>query len=75
MATPGSIRRYLPHEKNAANFDPRKFYRVAADAMQIICQARYEAFGSAGHAGKIKVIPLDQMVERYASGELDPKLN
>ena len=75
MASTGSIRRYLAQEENAANFDPRKFYRVAADAMQVICQARYEAFGSAGHASKIKVIPLDQMVERYASGELDPKLN
>ena len=75
MASTGSIRRYLAQEENAANFDPRKFYRVAAEAMQVICQARYEAFGSAGHARKIKVIPLDQMVERYASGELDPKLN
>lgn len=75
MASTGSIRRYLAQEENAANFDPRKFYKVAADAMQVICQARYEAFGSAGHASKIKVIPLDQMVERYASGELDPKLN
>ena len=72
MASTGSIRRYLAQEENAANFDPRKFYRVAAEAMQVICQARYEAFGSAGHASKIKVIPLDQMVERYASGELDP---
>jgi len=75
MASTGSIRRYLAEEENAANFDPRKFYKVAADAMQVICQARYEAFGSAGHAGKIEVIPLDQMVERYAGGELDPKLN
>ena len=72
MASTGSIRRYLAQEENAANFDPRKFYKVAAAAMQVICQARYEAFGSAGHASKIKVIPLDQMVERYASGELDP---
>lgn len=72
MASTGSIRRYLAQEENAANFDPRKFYKVAADAMQVICQARYEAFGSAGHASKIKVIPLEQMVGRYASGELDP---
>ncbi len=72
MASTGSIRRYLAQEENAANFDPRKFYKVAADAMQVICQARYEAFGSAGYASKIKVIPLDQMVKRYASGELDP---
>mgnify|MGYP000134850851 FL=1 len=75
MASTGSIRHYLAQDENAANFDPRKFYRVAADAMQVICQARYEAFGSAGHASKIKAIPLDQMVLRYASGELDPRFN
>jgi len=68
MASTGSIRRFLAQEENAANFDPRKFYKVALDAMKDICQARYEAFGSAGHASKIKVIPLDQMVGRY-SGE------
>ena len=70
MASTGSIRQYLAQEENAANFDPRKFYKVAQDAMQVICQARYEAFGSSGHASRIKAIPLDQMVGRYASGEL-----
>jgi len=67
MASTGSIRRFLAQEENAANFDPRKFYTVALDAMKVICQARYESFGSAGHASKIKVIPLDQMVRRYSS--------
>ncbi len=68
MASTGSIRRYLAQEENASNFDPRKFYKVALEAMSTICQARYEAFGSAGHASKIKVVPLDQMVCRYTSG-------
>ncbi len=75
MAATGSIRRYLAQEEYASDFDPRKFYKEATAAMQGICQARFEAFGSAGHAGKIKAIPLDQMVCRYASGELDPTLN
>jgi len=75
MASTGSIRRYLSQEENAANFDPRKFYKVALEAMKVICQARYEAFGSAGHASKIKAIPLGQMVGRYASGEFDPHFN
>jgi fructose-bisphosphate aldolase class II len=70
MASTGSIRQFLAEEKNASIFDPRKFYKVALQAMQMICQARYEAFGSAGHASKIKAIPLGKMVERYASGEL-----
>ncbi|MDC9724669.1 MAG: fructose-bisphosphate aldolase class II [Gammaproteobacteria bacterium] len=67
MASTGSIRQYLNQEDNAADFDPRKFYKVALEAMQVICQARYEAFGSAGHASKIKAIPLGKMVERYSS--------
>lgn len=75
MAATGSIRQYLAQEENAANFDPRKFYKVAAIAMQEICEARYQAFGSAGHASKIKAIPLGKMVERYASGELAPKIS
>lgn len=70
MASTGSIRQFLAEEKNASIFDPRKFYKVALQAMQMICQARYEAFGSTGHASKIKAIPLSKMVERYASGAL-----
>jgi fructose-bisphosphate aldolase class II len=70
MASTGAIRRYLATKENASNFDPRKFYKAATQAMQSICQARYEAFGSAGHANKIKAISLNDMVERYASGEL-----
>ncbi|MET0173301.1 MAG: fructose-1,6-bisphosphate aldolase, partial [Agrobacterium vaccinii] len=38
------------------------------------CKQRLEDFGTAGHAGKIKVIPLADMARRYASGELDPKI-
>jgi fructose-bisphosphate aldolase class II len=70
MASTGSIRQFLAEEKNASIFDPRKFYKVALQAMQMICQARYDSFGSRGHASKIKAIPLGKMVERYASGEL-----
>jgi fructose-bisphosphate aldolase class II len=71
MASTGAIRQYLAQEQNASDFDPRKFYKAATAAMQAICEARYEAFGSAGHASKIKAISLSQMVERYNSGELN----
>lgn len=71
MASTGSIRRYLSLEENAANFDPRQFLKVSTEAMQSICQARYESFGSAGQAGRIKPLSLSQMVSRYSSGELD----
>ncbi len=65
MASTGSIRQYLTQQENASDFDPRKIYKVARDAMQELCQSRYEAFGSAGYASKIKAVPLNQMVERY----------
>jgi fructose-bisphosphate aldolase class II len=39
--------------------------------MKAICKARYEAFGSAGQAGKIKPIALDAMAMRYIKGELN----
>ncbi len=65
MASTGAIRQYLAQQENATDFDPRKIYKVARDAMQDLCQARYKAFGSAGHASKIKAIPLAKMVKRY----------
>ena len=39
--------------------------------MRDIVIARYEAFGTAGNASKIKPISLDEMSERYLSGVLD----
>ena len=39
-------------------------------AMREICQARYEAFGTAGQADKIKPLSLAVMVQRYGAGEL-----
>eukprot|EP01037_Dinobryon_pediforme_P003712 gene3712-3759_t len=53
-------------------FDPRKFLKPSMDAMASVCRARFEAFGTAGHAGAIKAIPLADMARRYASGSLDP---
>ena len=34
---------------------------------------RFERFGTAGHASKIRVIDMDEMARRYASGALDPQ--
>ena len=55
----------------AAEFDPRAFLKVATQAARSVCKQRFEAFGSAGQASRIKVVPLDAMAARYASGELD----
>ncbi|MGY6276336.1 class II fructose-bisphosphate aldolase [Methylomonas sp. MgM2] len=66
MASTGAIRRFIAQPENAAELDARKTYKAARDAMQTLCQARYQAFGSAGHAGKIKAVPLSQMAKRYS---------
>jgi fructose-bisphosphate aldolase class II len=70
MVFTGAVRRYLSLPENKSEFDPRKFLLEATKGMQAICKARYEAFGSAGQAGKIKPISTDQMAERYRKGEL-----
>jgi fructose-bisphosphate aldolase class II len=72
LASTGAIREHLA--KNKKNFDPRKFYQEATNAMCDIVTARFEAFGSAGQADKIKVSSLDKMSQRYASGELDSQI-
>jgi len=63
MASTGSIRRHLA--ENPSNFDPRKFYKEATNAMKEICKARFESFGSAGNADKIKVKSLETMIGFY----------
>jgi len=63
MASTGAVRKFL-HE-NPSNFDPRKFLRAATDAMRGICVDRFEAFGAAGHATKIRPISMDDMADRY----------
>ena len=69
MASTGAIRKYLVENKK--DFDPRKYYAAARKAMKDICKARYEAFGAAGMASKIKAISMDDMAARYAKGELN----
>ncbi|MDV6315601.1 class II fructose-bisphosphate aldolase [Idiomarina sp. HP20-50] len=69
LASTGAIRRHLA--ENPSNFDPRKFFTAATQAMEDICRARYEAFGCAGMASKIKPINLESMFQRYENGELD----
>ncbi len=73
MASTGAIRKHLAD--NPKNFDPRKYLKAATQAMKDICKARYEAFGTAGNASKIKAIDLETMVDRYESGDLDPRVN
>ncbi|GAA0229476.1 MAG TPA: class II fructose-bisphosphate aldolase [Burkholderiaceae bacterium] len=68
LAMTGAIRRFLA--ENPGKFDPREYLKPAREAAKKICLARYEQFGTAGHASKIKAIPLSDMAARYAAGEL-----
>ncbi len=72
LAATGQVRKYLT--ENPAGFDPRGFLKPATEAMTKVCVERYELFGAAGQASKIKPISLKEMAARYASGELDPKI-
>jgi fructose-bisphosphate aldolase class II len=56
--------------KDPANFDPRHFLKPSIKYMQQICLERYQAFGTAGNASKIKQVTLDEYAAKYAKGEL-----
>lgn len=63
LASTGAIRRFLA--QNPAEFDPRKYLAASTKAMKEIVIARYEAFGTAGHASSIKPVNLEAMAQRY----------
>lgn len=67
LAMTATMRKKM-HE-NPAEIDPRIFLKAAVIAMKSVCKNRFEAFGSAGQAAKIKVISLDVMAKRYTQGE------
>ncbi len=69
MAVTGQYRRIASEKPE--EFDPRKFNIPGMAKMQEVCEARFEAFGTAGKASMIKPQPLAQMAERYARGELN----
>lgn len=69
LAMTGAIRRFLV--ENPSKFDPRDYLKPAREAAKKVCISRYEAFGTAGWADKIKPIPLEKMAEKYAKGELN----
>lgn len=63
LAMTGAIRRYFKQNKD--QFDPRQYLGQARDAARDICIERFIAFGSAGHAAKIKPIKLIDMAGKY----------
>lgn len=69
MAIAGQIRKLLAEKPD--EFDPRKILAPSRDKMKEVCKIRYEAFGTAGNASRIKPISLLDMSERYQSGKLN----
>jgi len=69
LAMTGAMRRLMATKPD--EFDPRKFLTEATKAAKEICKARFEAFGSAGQASRVKPIPLDEMVRLYGTGKLN----
>jgi fructose-bisphosphate aldolase class II len=64
LAMTGALRRGLA--RDASEFDPRKFFKASIAAAREICKARFEAFGSAGRASKIRPVALDRLASEYA---------
>ena len=52
MAMTGAIRKVLAEKPG--EFDPRKYLKPAMEAMTKLCKQRFEEFGTAGQACKIK---------------------
>ncbi|MBK8005362.1 MAG: fructose-bisphosphate aldolase class II [Gemmatimonadetes bacterium] len=63
LAMTGAMRKVFAEQPS--EFDPRKALIAARAAARDICIARFEAFGTAGHAPKIKPIPLETLAKRY----------
>jgi fructose/tagatose bisphosphate aldolase len=51
--------------RKRSEFDPRAALKAATAAASAICVERFEAFGCAGQAARIKPLPLDTMAHRY----------
>ena len=68
LAMTGAIRKFLV--ENPSKFDPREYNKPAREAAKQVVKARFEAFGCAGMASRIKAISLEKMAARYKAGEL-----
>jgi fructose-bisphosphate aldolase class II len=63
----GAMRRLMATKPD--EFDPRKFLAAATKAAKDLCKSRFEAFGCAGQADRIRPLPLDVIASRYAAEE------
>jgi len=64
LAMTGAMRRAMVRDRS--EFDPRKFLKDATSAARDVCIERFEAFGCAGMASRIKPVALELGARRYA---------
>jgi fructose-bisphosphate aldolase class II len=73
LASTAALRKFLALNKK--EFDPRKYLAETTKAMTKVVIERYEAFGTAGKASKLKPLQLEDMFKLYEKGALDPVVN
>lgn len=66
MALTGSMRKYL--QENPSSFDIRALNKPGIERIKTLCRERFERFGSAGQAERIRSISLADMASRYHAG-------
>jgi fructose-bisphosphate aldolase class II len=71
MAITGAIRKVFAEKPG--EFDPRAYLKPAKEAMKKVVKQRFEEFGAAGMASKIRPLHTSMMAKRYSAGELSPK--
>ncbi|HYZ31184.1 MAG TPA: class II fructose-bisphosphate aldolase [Crenalkalicoccus sp.] len=72
IAMAGQFRKVAAERRG--EFDPRAFLKPAMAALTALCARRFEEFGTAGQAPRMRPLPLAAMATRYASGALDPAI-
>ncbi|MBW4516424.1 MAG: fructose-bisphosphate aldolase class II [Timaviella obliquedivisa GSE-PSE-MK23-08B] len=72
LAITAAVREALA--QNTKEFDPRHFLKPSIKYMQKVCSDRYQEFGTAGNASKIKQVSLEDYAAKYAKGELAAKV-
>ncbi|MBL8381655.1 MAG: fructose-bisphosphate aldolase class II [Burkholderiales bacterium] len=73
LAMTGAIRKFM--NENKSHFDPRDYLKPARAAAKKVCLERYQQFGCAGQASKIKPVALTDIAAAYASGRLAQVVN
>lgn len=64
LAMTGAMRQSFA--QNVSEFDPRKALLASKKSARSICKLRFEAFGCAGQASRIKPLTLDAMANLYS---------